>query len=139
MSNADLLMGSEALDMPARRKRTRKPPAPKEATVQRSIIDWCRWRDIYAVHVPNAGKRSRIAGKRLKGEGMRTGFPDLALYARDGRHALLEVKRPGYSPSDVSDAQRDVHDNLRARGVVVAIVTSIDDAQAALRAAGWKV
>jgi hypothetical protein len=68
---------------------------------------------------------------------MRAGFPDLACYGPNGRHALLEVKRPHYSPSDVSDDQLDVHARLRGLGATVAIVTSIDDAVAALRAAGW--
>lgn len=138
MSNAALLMGEEDLDTRPRKRRA-KAPVPQEAAIQRAIIDWCRWRDIYAVHVPNAGKRSPIAARRLKGEGMRKGFPDLALYGRRGQHALLEVKRPGYTPSDVRPDQREMHDRLRERGITVGIVTSIEDAQRILRAAGWAV
>lgn len=140
MSNVDLLLGREALDASPKRGRARRRaalPAPQEAAIQRAIIDACRWRGIMAVHVPNAGKRSVQAARRLKGEGMRKGFPDLALYAPGGRHMLMEVKRPRYSPSDVSDAQRDVHARLGELGQTVVIVTSVDDAMGALRAAGW--
>jgi hypothetical protein len=122
--------------IPTRRRKRRVAP-PQEAAVQRAIIDALRWRGIYAAHVPNAGKRSRAAGKRLKGEGMKAGFPDLVVYGPRGKHMLLEVKRPGWSPSDVSDNQRDVHAILRDLGHVVEVVASIDDALAVLTREGW--
>lgn len=136
MSNSDLLLGREPLETRVPRKRQRAPQA-SEAAIQRAILDWCRWHRIYAAHIPNAGPRSIIAGRRLKGEGMRKGFPDLALYGPGGRHALLEVKRPGFRPSDVSEAQREVHERLRELGATVAIVTGPEDAEQVLRAAGW--
>jgi hypothetical protein len=143
----DWHMGLAHLETDLGRKRTRAPrrkaaprgPIPSEAQVQRAIIDALRMRGIMAVHVPNAGKRSAVAGKRLKGEGMVPGFPDLAVYGPYARHALLEVKRPGYTASAVSDAQHDMHARLRGLGATVAIVTSIDDALKALRDAGWNV
>jgi len=116
-----------------------KAPAPKEAVVQRAIIDRLRMRGVLAVHVPNAGKRSAIGGRLLKGEGMRPGWPDLACYAPGGRHAMLEVKRPGYTASAVSAAQRDAHALLTQLGIPVAIVTSQDEAIAALQGFGWPV
>lgn len=122
-------------------KPPRKPRAavPLESKVQRSIIDRLRFLGILAVHVPNAGKRSVVAGRVLKAEGLRAGWPDLACYGAGGRHALLEVKRPGYSASAVSDAQRDTHALLASLGVPCAIVTSQDEAVAALRGWGWPV
>ena len=124
---------------PARRPRASKPrgPIPSEAQVQRAIIDALRLRRVYCAHVPNAGLRSVTSGRRLKGEGMRKGFPDLVCYGAEGRHALLEVKRPGYAPSDVGLEQRNVHETLRALGATVEIVTSADEAIAVLTAAGW--
>jgi len=111
---------------------------PKEAQIQRAIIDRLRFLGVLAVHVANEGKRSERAGARLKGEGMRPGWPDLACY-QDGRHALLEVKRPGYRPSSVSDNQRACHALLDEHGFPVAIVTSQDEAVDALRMAGFRV
>jgi hypothetical protein len=140
-ATADLLLGDEPLDPAPRKRRARKPIVSRasEAQVQRAIIDWLRWKNILAVHIPNEGKRSAHAGKRLKGEGMRPGFPDLVVYGAGGRHVLLEVKRPGWRPSDVSDNQRAMHARLRELGAVVEVVASIDDTRAVLRAAGWPV
>jgi phosphoglycolate phosphatase-like HAD superfamily hydrolase len=50
---------------------------------------------------------------------------------------LLEVKRPGYTPSAVSPAQRDMHEALARKGFTVAIVTGQDEAVRALEAMGW--
>jgi len=114
-------------------------PRPLEAQVQRAIIDRLRWAGCMAVHIPNAGKRSLAGGRRVKAEGMRPGFPDLAVYGPSGRHALLEVKRPGWTPSDLSATQRETHDRLRALGHHVAVVDSPEAAVAALTAAGWPI
>lgn len=113
-----------------------KPPPPLEAKIQIAIKQRLILYGVVAAHVPNAGKRSKAAGRRLKAEGMITGFPDLVCVGDGGRTMFLEVKRPRYSPSDVSDAQRDMHDLLRRKGHHVAIVTSQDEAVEALRSAG---
>jgi hypothetical protein len=123
--SASAMFGEEDEDLAPRRKRKPSKPAATEAQIQRAIIDALRWRGIMAVHVPNAGKRSAIAGRRLKGEGMRPGFPDLV------------VKRTGWRPSDVSDDQRAMHERLRELGQVVEIVDGIDAALAVLRREGW--
>jgi len=115
-----------------------KPPVPKEAQIQRAIMARLQFLGVLAVHIPNEGKRSARAGQRLKGEGMRPGWPDIAAY-QNGRHALLEVKRPGYRPSAVSDSQKDCHALLDEHGFPVAIVTSQDEAIDALRIAGFRV
>lgn len=113
-----------------------KIPAPKESAVQIAIRQRLIFHGVVAAHVPNGGKRSLAAGRRLKAEGMIAGFPDLVCVGDGGKVAFLEVKRPKYSPSDVSDEQRDMHDMLRRKGHHVAIVTSQDEAVAACRDAG---
>ena len=113
-----------------------KAPVPSEASIQIAIKARLMFHGCLVVHVPNAGKRSLVAGRRIKAEGMLPGFPDLLIY-RGGKHALLEVKRPGYTPSDVSPAQRDMHATLERLGFKVAIVTSQDEAVQALKDAGW--
>lgn len=106
-----------------------------EAQIQRAIIDRLRFHGVLVMHVPNAGKRSAIAGRRLKSEGMRPGWPDLAAY-QHGRHALLEVKAPG---GRVSPAQRECHAELGRHAFPVAVVTSQDEAIEALRERGFSV
>lgn len=128
-ANAAMLAGEEDhfLRLPTRR-------GSPEATIQRAIIDRLRWHGILCVHIPNEGKRSAIAGRRLKADGMRPGWPDLACY-QDARHALLEVKAPN---GRLSPAQQECHAVLARHGFVVAVVTSQDQAVAALREAGFR-
>lgn len=111
------------------------PRGRPEAAIQRAIIDRLRWAGILAIHIPNEGKRTAITGRRLKGEGMRPGFPDLICY-QHGHHALLEVKAP---KGRTSDAQRECHAELGRHGFTVAVVTSQDEAVEALRARGFRL
>lgn len=54
----------------------------------------------------------------------RSGFPD-RFYAKDGRVVLLEWKRPGLQ---ATAQQRLRHDQLRAAGVEVHVVHSVEEA-----------
>jgi hypothetical protein len=120
--------GNCAASCPNRPKPRRAAP---EAAIQRAIIDRLRLYGVLCVAVPNEGKRSRVAGARLKGTGMRPGFPDL-ICMQDGQAAFLEVKVPR---GVVSDAQRDMHEELQRQRMLVAVVRSQDEAVTALR--GW--
>lgn len=86
---------------------------------------------LFAVH--NQGHGDAIRGARAKAEGVKSGVPDLFLpvprtrYPReDGgycyKHGLfIELKLPGYSPSDVKQDQREWHEKLRDRGYKVEV------------------
>ena len=92
-------------------------------------------------HSPNGGHLAGDGGARyrqvgaLKGDGMKPGFPDLAVYWNHG-HCLLEVKRPRYTPSMVSPDQVRVHQSLAEMGWPVAIVTGEEEAFQVLRDRG---
>ena len=120
-----------------RKPRASAKPKPTEAAVQIAIRQRLVFFGCLVISIPNEGKRSVVHGRRMKSLGLATGAPDLLIY-RHGKHALLEVKRPGYSPSDVRDSQRDMHARLGSHGFPVAIVTSPDEAIAALEDAGWR-
>ncbi len=105
--------------------------AAPEAAIQRAIIDRLRFCNVLCVAVPNEGKRTATAGRRLKSAGMRPGFPDL-ICMQSGQVAFLEVKAP---KGVVSEAQRTMHLLLVNQRMRVAVVRSQDDAIAALR--GW--
>lgn len=120
-----------------------KPPIPSERQVQRAILQMMGtcFPSVLVHHSPNGG---HLAGDRearfkqvgaLKGDGMKIGFPDLACYWNHG-HALMEVKRPGYCPSDVSPQQVKIHAKLAEMGFEPAIVTSPEEAFAFLRDRG---
>lgn len=66
-----------------------------ESGEQETVIEYCGYRGIEIVHIPNEGKRSARYGAELKRLGMRKGFPDLFLpKARKGFYGLfIELKR----------------------------------------------
>lgn len=72
------------------------------------------------------GKGKSYAPLRLKllVEGLKPGIPDvfLAVPSLGWAGLFLEFKRVKYSPSDVSQAQKDWHTELRASGYAVEVV-----------------
>ena len=120
-----------------------KPPAPSERQVQRAILHMMGWAfpRVLVWHIPNGAflgddeqARKRTMGMLL-GDGLKPGAPDLACYWNHG-HALIEVKRPGYSPSQVKPKQIEIHAELAEMGFAPAIVTSPEEAFAFLRERG---
>ena len=120
-----------------------RPLTPTERQVQRSILQMMgtAFPRVYVAHVPNG---AHLAGDKLervmqmgalKGDGLKNGFPDLVCYWNHG-HALMEVKRPGYRPSDVKPAQVETHAILSEMGFTPAIVTSPEEAFAFLKDRG---
>ena len=61
----------------------------------------------------NAGKRSFAAAVQAKAMGMKTGEPDVRVYASDRRLFLIEIKMPS---GRVSDGQDKRHDRLAELG-----------------------
>jgi hypothetical protein len=102
-----------------------------EDIIQRAVFDHLRVRcapGVYAFHVPNGGRRSRVEAAILKGLGVRAGVPDV-MAVKDGRTYGLEVKAPG---GRLSAAQRSAHAALRAAGAIVVTSYGLDDAVAQL-------
>jgi len=110
-----------------------RAPPPKESAVQIAIINRLALHGVTCIHIPNGGTRDPREARALKAQGVMAGTPDLICIGDGGRVAWLEVKRPGYSPSAVTASQRDMHDLLRRRGHLVAIVTSQDEAADRMR------
>lgn len=116
---------------------------PKEREVQRNILRMAgrAFPTVLIHHSPNGGHlagdklaRFKQAGA-LKGDGMKPGFPDLICFWKHGV-AMMEVKRPGYTPSDVKDDQIKIHAVLAEMGFTPAIVTSPAEAFAFLKERG---
>ena len=129
-----------------KKRRVRKAPAPLEDGVQMAIKGRLIFHGIACVHIKNEGKRSMFGHIAAKKAGMIAGIPDLILLRRPGVVGFLECKRPGWTPpSDDAKGekaehwrrQRDTHEWLRGLGFNVSVVTSQDDALAAVRAWGW--
>jgi len=82
--------------------------------------------------VPNGGKRGFREAQRFKAAGVKAGVPDL-IVINDGRAIGIELKA-GKTP--LSEAQVRYHEMLRRARVPVTVCRSIEDVEAALRAAG---
>lgn len=118
-------------------------PSPNERQTQRSILSMAGrcFPQVFIFHVPNGAflagterERKRQMGVLL-GDGLKPGMCDLVCLWNHGI-AFMEVKRPGYRPSDVSPAQREIHQLLAERGFPVRIVTNDEEAFLFLREHG---
>ena len=117
------------------------PDLPTERCIQRQIIAVIRlqYPGVWYCAIPNGAHLAGDAQARfrqigaLKGDGLKIGAPDLVC-VWNGGGKFLEVKRP--KTGRVSDDQQKVHEYLGAVGWPVAIVKSVEDAVAALDAAG---
>ena len=115
---------------------------PSESEEQRRLISWCRAHEaaypdlawIYAV--PNGGHRHKAVAGRMKAEGVKAGYPDLALdVARGHFHGLrIELKREKRSLSRVQPRQSAWHDRLESQGYAVYVCYGADAAKQALLA-----
>lgn len=75
-------------------------------------------------------------GRPKKGQGLGLGASDLvAIVPPMGRFLGIEVKRPGYSPSDVRPEQRSWLSVPPKFGAVAGVASSIDEAMALLEGA----
>lgn len=112
----------------------RKAVAPSEETEQIHLIRWCQWMSerypeldlIY--HIPNEGKRSAVAGGKLKEMGLKVGVPDLCLPVKRGEYNSLyiEMKKLGGKPSI---EQIDWLEALEKQGSCVAICEGAEAAE----------
>lgn len=79
--------------------------ASEEEQLQVACVDWFKWnypgKVIFAI--PNGGKRSPMAGQKLKKAGMLPGVPDLFVCVPTGKFGglFVEMKVKTNVPSDV--------------------------------------
>ncbi len=117
---------------------------------QVDLVKWLRRKGYLVFAVPNGSKLSGNAGERsrqmqkLKREGLLNGVPDLILpQGPPARLEMLctaiEMKRTGGVPSDVSEDQRKVHEDLRRHGWLVIVAFGFQDAVRQLREYGYEV
>jgi hypothetical protein len=113
---------------------TKRRRARPERAIQIAIKKHLALYGIVVVHVPNEGKRTTIAGRLIKQEGVLPGFPDLVLLAPGGRVAFVEVKAPG---GRLSDRQRECHAMLARLGHNVLTADNQDAVVNALKTWRW--
>ncbi len=94
-NDCPIFVADRGLRKNAEKDRAAAMPRPTEEEEQGVVKQFCELCKITLVHIPNEGKRSYIAGAKLKAIGMQKGFPDLFVpEARNGFHGLfIEMKR----------------------------------------------
>jgi hypothetical protein len=109
------------------KQATNQPPT--ESKLQESCLRWLNLQhpNVFAVHIPNGVKLAHGSRSfnRLKAEGVKPGFPDLALYVPHGRLLLIEMKRG--KQGRVSEDQKAVHKQLSSIGWPVTIVRTFEE------------
>lgn len=111
----------------------------REGPIHRAILGYLRAQFPSAVihHSPNEvslrGKDVARAIAKAKGLGMAVGFPDL-LMIHDGHTVAFEVKA---EKGRATDAQSNIGELMIANGAMWAVVRSVDDVKARLKA--WEV
>ncbi len=107
-----------------------------ESAIQRALV--AQWQTLgtprsILAHIANGERRDAITAGRLKGLGVLPGVPDLICASPTGGLFFVELKRAGGRPSQ---AQREVHERLRAAGTEVFTIDDLDEAVALLEARG---
>lgn len=108
-----------------------KAPQPTERQVQRAVVNGLRRQGYLVFAIPNGGTRNRNEAIQMKLDGVTSGIPDLFAIGAAGKPCWLEVKRP--KGGRLSENQKWAISALRERGQPVAVVTSYDEAIAAMR------
>lgn len=121
-------------------------PAPKEDFEQARLAAWLdtRRRDgqpLLWTHTANGRKRSKVAGAKLKREGLKRGVPDNLIFDRpltiNAVGVALELKRAGSSYRSPPPEQRAWLADLAARGWHTCVARGFDDARQQLEALGY--
>ncbi len=111
-----------------------------ERQIQRSIRRYLTGLGYTSVAVPNGSQLAGGAVSRarqmsaLKLDGLTVGFPDLIVFAPEGRVGFIEVKTEG---GRLSEAQANVRYWMTRDGHKHAVCRSIDDVTETLEKWGW--
>ena len=99
--------------------RSKNPEEWTEQQIQCAIAGVLDKLELLWCHVPNEGKRSVIAGARLRAAGMKPGVPDILIYDSPPnlpsvKGVAIELKR--FKGGRLSENQKDWLDALSKRG-----------------------
>ena len=79
-------------------------------------------------HVPNEGKRSRLAGARLKEAGLKSGVPDVCLPTAHGGYIGLYIEMK-VKPNKPTENQKQWLRALRCAGHLTTVCYSFEEAK----------
>lgn len=107
----------------------------RETDVEKALTRWLSIAlpdDAVSFHVPNGARLGARQVWQMKAAGMVAGIPDRVV-VWNGLAFFMEIKGP---KGRLSEAQIEMHERLRRTGCPVAVVRSIDDAEAFLDSVG---
>lgn len=116
-----------------------------ETQIQIGIVEWANWHQqqysalANLIHIPNQGKRSWRQGKEFKAMGLKSGFPDLFLFAPVLQGEKKEVWRSGLAieckseKGKLTPEQIDWQIRLTHWGYAWALARSVDEGVAILK------
>jgi hypothetical protein len=127
----------------------RVPRKANEDKIQASIVNaYRRLFSCLVYAVPNGGNRNEREAAKMRWTGTLAGVPDLKIEVDQYFHFYIECKDPSAIQArerdvptherfhSLSDTQKDIVPEIRARGITVYVVCSLDEALAAAEHAG---
>lgn len=96
---------------------------PTEEEEQQALFKWLEFAAnrhpelLLMIHIPNEGKRSQVAGARLKPVGLRKGVPDLFLPVPKGKYHGLWIEMKRQKGSKTSKEQKNWIEALNGQGL----------------------
>ncbi len=114
-------------------------PEKKE---QFAVAEWLDWKGLVWIHVSHEGKRHAKYAEDLKRAGLKSGFPDVAIFEAppkypDKKGVAIELKREDGYPSDLRDSQREWLEKLENCGWWTGVCFGADDAIETLEELGY--
>jgi hypothetical protein len=113
---------------PAKKKR----PRHEEDTLQQQVASFLNWAlpsEYRWLHVPNGGRRDRVAAAILKSFGVKAGAADVLIFTPGSRFIWIELKA---EKGVLSKDQKDWRDWCRTIGAPWFLCRSLDDLIVAL-------
>lgn len=107
-----------------------------EHSIQVQIINYITMlgsNNIFAISIPNAGKRSLRAGRWMKSEGLYPGAPDICVLLPKGRCIWMETKT---ARGRQSAHQKSFEERCRQLGHMYVLVRSVEDVTTILKFVG---
>lgn len=87
-----------------------------------------QYRNIVAFAIPNAGRRSRKTGHKMKKEGLRKGVPDIMVAEKCGIYGGLFIEMKRQKGGTTSSEQHAMIAKLRDKGYFCVIARGFDEA-----------
>lgn len=117
-------------DLKRKMYRNSRKAAATEHDLQVGCVRWFRYEFpafaplLFAI--PNGGRRDYVAAAKLKAEGVIAGVPDLLLAVPRGGYHALWIEMKNGKAGELSPAQKEMHEHLRAQGYRVEVCRTFD-------------